>query len=251
MSERTYDEHLAARRRDATGNPVCDCGAPLTHADGFFCEACSEANAARAKREREERLRSEELERLKFGARRGLREAPDWPHARVGTEAFQRAVKSDRFRAVAAKYEPDRDGTLTLCGETGRGKTTVALAILRRLHDEALADPHPAKLKLIGFSKWVTSYRLVEARREHPLGRGKAELVEAAINATLLVIDDLGNEPPDPVTFEVIDERYAKSRPIIVTTGFEPKALRAKHGDAIWRRLTERGIVVDAKDAKA
>jgi len=66
------------------------------------------------------------------------------------------------------------------------------------------------------------------------------------MDATVLVLDDLGNEPADSVIFEVVDRRYRPGKPVIVTPGMSPAAIRERYGDALWRRLSERGAVVEA-----
>ena len=44
------------------------------------------------------------------------------------------------------------------------------------------------------------------------------------------------------VGFYVVDARYSQQRPTIVTSGLRPDAFRERYGDAMWRRLTEKGI---------
>jgi DNA replication protein DnaC len=85
----------------------------------------------------------------------------------------------------------------------------------------------------------------VRARKIHPLGEEEPEEVTRAMRASLLVLDDLGAEPLDTVIFEVLDQRYSRGLPTIVTSGLTPSAIRERYGDAAWRRLSERGVVLE------
>lgn len=62
----------------------------------------------------------------------------------------------------------------------------------------------------------------------------------------LLVIDELGFEPLDEGLFDVLDERYQRALPVIVTSGLRVTELRDRYGAAALRRLVEpRGVVVE------
>lgn len=122
-------------------------------------------------------------------------------------------------------------------GPAGAGKTSLAAALLR----EAVKQGREGR-----FSH---AFRLATARSRHKLGEGEAPLVEAAIGADLLLIDDLGNERRTELSAvpDVIFERHADEAPTWVTTAFSSTELASMYGDGIVRRITERAYVVKVK----
>lgn len=238
---------MRGKPADADGTVRCDCGSAIP-AGSWVCSACRAANEEKDR----QRQAAQERARILARAEQGPRTAPDWQWARVGSEGFEKAVRSKRYRAAAARWKPEA-GNLVLLGPTGCGKSTTAIAILWRLKDEALAEAYAQKTfqpcRLTESALWCAAYDLTRARKEHPLGQGEAPLVERACGATLLVLDDLGNEPVDTVVFEVLDARYQAGRPVIVTSGFSPEGLRERYGDALWRRCAERGTVLEERAA--
>jgi hypothetical protein len=93
---------------------------------------------------------------------------------------------------------------------------------------------------------FVAAHRLGVARIQHPAGHGEAELVEAAMKAPLILLDDLGSErdfPTNPIP-DVIVERHAQDLPTWVTTGLPREPLVARYGAGVVARLFERARVI-------
>lgn len=145
--------------------------------------------------------------------------------------------------ALAVGEKAPACSTVTLWGTTGGGKSTLAAAILAAL----LSGP-----RRYSTVAWADAREIAQARREHKLGRGKPPMIEAAIDADLFVLDELGKEtllsgadPADVVS--VLDERHRRrgGRMTIITT--EWSALADGHGEkladlympSLVRRLTE------------
>jgi DNA replication protein DnaC len=174
-----------------------------------------------------------------------------WKWCTCSSAEFRERI-GKKCQAFARTY--DGKASAILLGSTGKGKTSGVLAALRRLRDEAeretiartgaLPERHPTLQKLHGL-QWFSGSEIALARKRHALGSGEAKLISDAIYAPLLVIDEVGFEPLDGALFDVIDARYNKERPTILTSGLTSKAFAEKYGDALWRRLTERGIVVE------
>jgi hypothetical protein len=132
--------------------------------------------------------------------------------------------------------------TVTLWGTTGSGKSTLAAAMLRAL----LAGP-----RRHCSARWYDARDLARARKQYRLGGGDPPELERAVDADILVIDELGKEtldrnsdPADVVM--VLDERHrARDRLTIVTTEWAAAddATGAKLKDlympSLVRRLTE------------
>jgi DNA replication protein DnaC len=234
---------------DAEGRPLCDCGAVLAPEElELYCGACQpKRQEARRERQRQERIAS--FRRYVVSrARRGFGPVPAWAHVQHDSPDFARIIRSPELQRFAERYDPRR-GSAALLGPTGFGKTSAVARALHRYREESIrrvyAERSESALDFIAGLKWTTGYELVRARREWPLGQGEAPEVAGAVAATMLVIDDLGNEPPDPVIFELLDLRYRAEKPVIITSGLRAPALRERIGDAAWRRVAELGAVVD------
>lgn len=179
------------------------------------------------------------------------------PHFRpcVGTDDFVRAVPHAKFRAFAEKYTIDR-GSARLSGPSGSGKTTTLAAMIQRI----AAELQPAKPVDLGYCEfgggrqeryslgcleslvWTTGFDVAYARRNHALG-SEPPLIGSAKSASLLVVDDVGSEPiADNVLFEIVNERYTRRLPTLITTGLTGEQFADRYGDALDRRLTEKGI---------
>jgi hypothetical protein len=120
-------------------------------------------------------------------------------------------------------------------GTSRAGKTSLAIAMLR-----AWVAKHERA------AMFVAAHRLGVARIQHPAGHGEAELVEAAMKAPLILLDDLGSErdfPTNPIP-DVIVERHAQDLPTWVTTGLPREPLVARYGAGVVARLFERARVI-------
>ena len=101
------------------------------------------------------------------------------------------------------------------------------------------------------------AYRLGVARIMHPAGHGEPELVELAMRAPLVLIDDLGGERDHVHSAlpDVLVERHAESRPTWVTTGLTREQLVKRYGQGIVARVFERatmiGVGVDVSARRA
>lgn len=119
-------------------------------------------------------------------------------------------------------------------GPVGCGKTFAACAALRgwlRLHG--------------GGARFVASPALLTELRSTYDGQGSEQAVVAKyVRCPVLLIDDLGKEAPTEWSlsklYEIIDARWAASRPTCVTSNHSPSQLA--------RRLAKRG---DAESAEA
>ena len=60
------------------------------------------------------------------------------------------------------------------------------------------------------------------------------------VRAKYLVIDDVGNERDTAPLAEVLEERYSRALPTIVTTGLTKDGLVAHIGAPLVRRITEQ-----------
>lgn len=116
-------------------------------------------------------------------------------------------------------------------GPSGAGKTSLAAACLR--------DRGAAGL-------FVSALRLGTARIQTHAGQGEAALVERAMEAPVLLIDELGGEQRTTTNAvrDVIFARHDADLTTWVTTGFRGAQLAEMYGDGMLRRLTEGAYVV-------
>jgi DNA replication protein DnaC len=118
----------------------------------------------------------------------------------------------------------------TLLGPAAAGKTSLAVAIA---HAWARVHARPAV--------FLAAVDLGVARQQHGLGDGDPRIVRDAMNAPLLVLDDLGQEAEfgSPVVAHVIQHRYDRVRPTIATSGLTVEQLVSRYGAGVARRLIE------------
>lgn len=224
---------------------ICDCGAPAAGLSPL-CEACWQ------KREADEAVAAEHTWRDEIKRMARIEGAPAFEFADLEKPEFAHQIKGKRLLKVAERYGFDR--SLLFTGPSGVGKSTVTRAMLRRPLRQEIAKvlagpvggaPSPL-LKRLSRTFWTDGFALAQARRQAPIGRGEAAIVERSFRSPVLILDEVGQEPLSEVIFEIADRRYRTEGLVtIVTTGINPKQFIARYGDACWRRLSERAAVVE------
>jgi DNA replication protein DnaC len=122
-----------------------------------------------------------------------------------------------------------------LMGASRVGKTSLAVAMLRRWVSEHV---RPAE--------FIAVHRLGFARIQHAAGHGEPEIVERAMRAPLALLDDVGSERDtgtNPVP-DIVFERHAAQRPTWVTTGLTREQLVARYGTGTVSRLFDQTKVL-------
>jgi DNA replication protein DnaC len=238
------------RRQVCTPKPgggwLCKCGGELAGENDLICQACRDKFAA----ERAEQERKEWEHGVRSKCYNAFQRLPDWAHTKSDA-AFAEVVKEKRLRQVLGRWKGG--SSLLLVGSSGTGKSSFAIRAIRGLEEElvraCLADPRnkdAAKaLSDLAYTRWTTASDIGRALSQHRLGTGdEPELVSRAVAASILVIDELGPEPARFAgeIFDIIDRRYTKNLPTVVTSGLTVPDFLARYGDAMFRRLTEKGI---------
>ncbi len=151
-----------------------------------------------------------------------------------------------RIEAIPESLGALRERRVVLVGPSGSGKTSLAAAMLRCWRTSA-----DGCLRRGG---WASAWRLVQARRQAPLGQGECAVVQAAIDARLLVLDDLGDsaDPTDTLRDVVFDraEREHGETQLWVTTWMTPEQISARYGDGFSRRIFEGAVIIDCGNGR-
>lgn len=226
------------------------CRTPLGADDVALCEIHEPLRLKQAREKRLERLKSEQ-NRVNLALDFVL---PPFPHAIIGGDEYKAAVHPSLVTATWQEL------SLAVFGPTGTGKTTFVIAALRELARQRLREwakhlksyeSHCSKTPQV---VWTTGHELAAAPQRSPLG-SEPKAITDAIAAEILVIDELGYEPRAPHILEIINRRYAVSKPTLVTSGLTPEQFidPSRYGAACYRRLVEagRGQEINLFDSEA
>ena len=191
--------------------------------------------------EREAKVKAREArERILGRAYRSIPEAFGW--ARHRNQAYLDARLHGAARAFAEAWRPGK-GNVLVTGPTGRGKTACTIALLHRFLDNARDnDLGVVALDYAKRIRFTSAQALCFARQSW---EQEPELISDAKWASLLVVDEWGPETDSKgALFEVINSRYEDGKQTILTTGMDKIAFARRYGDALARRVIERGLVV-------
>jgi len=143
-------------------------------------------------------------------------------------------------------------GGLYLAGPVGTGKTHVGFAALAAWCRVTETEPQPARTDIWDTVRYGPTVHAVRATtlldQLRPGLTDTRQAIEDCQNARLLFIDDMGAEKPSEWTqeklYEVIDERYARCLPLIVTSNLPPRSLAEHVGERTASRLAEMCTLV-------
>lgn len=181
------------------------------------CDACEAREAASAARQ----TAIAETERsIPAGYRWATFDSPD-----LSTRVRVASGKSVAMASPLASF-----GRIVFVGEPGAGKTSLAVAMMRKR--VASSGQRGA---------FIHAYKLGVARIQHSAGDGEAGLVELAMRAPLVLLDDVGTERQTATNAvpDVILERHAEGLPTWITTWLTSAQAAEKYGGGIARRIFE------------
>lgn len=151
----------------------------------------------------------------------------------------------ERIALFAKSYAENPQGNLILSGATGTGKTMLANLIATVL---IKADKDVLVIRSSQIGEQVrTSWSKHSTVNEHGL-------MEGWINQDLLVIDELGEadlsynaemrQTDRERLSRIIDGRYSKGLPTIITTNLTKDLLKERLGDRAWDRLQQHAVFI-------
>lgn len=129
-------------------------------------------------------------------------------------------------------------GTFALCGAGNRGKTQMAVEVLRSACAMGIA------------SRYATAQGLCASRRDAIGNHAEGPWMNVMGNLGALVIDEISDCDWTPAEQrylrELLDVRYAWMGFTVLVTNHDPEALAALLGEKVNRRIAERGGVIVA-----
>ena len=134
----------------------------------------------------------------------------------------------------------DLSGSLTICGSTGVGKTTLACTVLRHILAKAWAGDESSWRLGRSAWFWVAADLGREVAQCAPWETGRA--ADLALSASWLCIDDLGTEQGDRAISEIsriVSARYNEEQVTVITTAMSWPQLSSRYGEGIVRRMLE------------
>ena len=146
---------------------------------------------------------------------------------------------ASRYYSDFLKIEKERVSSIILCGASGRGKTTLGMAISNNLIHRCIGVRYmPYRDEITRLKQEVTDEYAYNAH----IGRLK--------NARVLFIDDMlkgrVTESDTNILYEVINHRYLARLPLIISTEKTTQEL-LEYDEAIGSRLLEmsKGYIVE------
>lgn len=141
----------------------------------------------------------------------------------------QEAVEAAGLWVAAWHSDTKPAKGLLLAGKPGRGKTSVAAALA-----VDCGEPYTAAF-------WEVRDLLSAVKDE--FGENVSHTLERAATKPLLVLDDLGRERQTDFNVDtvrgILERRYARGLPVVVTTNLTSRDLEAHVGSRVWSRLHE------------
>ncbi|HET9930835.1 MAG TPA: hypothetical protein VFQ35_09120 [Polyangiaceae bacterium] len=169
-----------------------------------------------------------------------------WDYARFSDEAW-RARCHPKILNVLEQW--DFRQSMLVLGPTGSGKSSGIVARLyRELERLTALVQETGEAHTFDFA-YTTGLDLSGCRRRSKIG-AEATLISHLASKRLIIIDEVGFEPPGEELLAVIDRHYIGGGTIVVCSGLTLEAFDARYGGALRRRIVERGMLLNGHPAR-
>lgn len=159
---------------------------------------------------------------------------------RLDDEALRARVERKEAIGETRKALLAQKPKIVFVGVSGSGKTSLAAAALHE---------YIGGLRYRPVVSWLKARDVAYARTRQPLGQGDPAILEVAIGSDLVIIDDLGQDPP-PRSFQtnllpdIVLERYDRKGPLWVATWLSLAEMVSRYGEGFARRVLEGAKVI-------
>lgn len=193
------------------------------------CDPCAAKN--------DRRMRRDAL----VDARNSIPETFRW--ATLTAPELRARIRKPAAIAKASEYVRDLPLVTVVTGVTRSGKTNLVCAMLHAVIEAGVTSNEEAFRKARG-SRFVSAKSLVGRR-----GDSDEELLDAAVGASVLVLDDMGKEldgcpPGTPLAaqriapiVDVIDKRHNTGRPTLIASWWGPQDVERRYGGGTSGRM--------------
>lgn len=200
-------------------------------------EEAEKAEREEMRRRDRERIRNSEMSLFKamsyLPARAKNETFENWKHVPEAEESFEICKK------YADEFTKTKTTGLCLYGDVGCGKTYLTTAIYHELVGKGMhivVQNVPALLTKIRNTYGNDGY-------------SEQDILDALINADLIILDDLGSQKQTDWSIEklytIINGRYAEEKPVIITANADGmKGLKDVVGKRVYDRLVQMCIPV-------
>lgn len=132
-------------------------------------------------------------------------------------------------RDYAENFSFDSDN-IVMTGDTGLGKTHLSLAIANVVIQKGFNVLYDSTINIL----W-------NIEREHFSYERSSNVLEAVLDADLLILDDLGTEQEtkfyNSMIYNIINTRLIKHKPTIISTNLDKKDISARYGGKVASRI--------------
>lgn len=204
------------------------------------CPVCMNEDAETRKREEEERAA---IEKARSWQRKlGVAGIPERFHNRTlasynTTNAGQRsALAFAKEYAEGFEVAQKTGRSAIFCGKPGTGKTHLAVGI--GLHAMTLG-------KLVLFTTVQRAVRRVKDSWRKDAQESETDVIDMLVEPDLLILDEIGvqfgSDFEKNLMFDILNERYEKSRPSLLLSNLTAEEVKAFLGERVYDRLREDG----------
>lgn len=209
--------------------------------------------------------RETNLDQIEYWEKK-LEDMPDFDPARYKIPAMYHDCSLDNYRGAESLIKRLRHyagGSLVLSGNTGSGKTHLAIALMRELEQKQYINQCERSIKLLKEGKDVLKYwhlrpekcfiavpnLLLEIRASFREGSSESEeqIIKKYSNVPMLVLDDLGSEKVSDFVlttlYILINNRYAENMDTIITTNRSLEQIEDHLNARIASRMASMDLV--------